>query len=657
MVEITSPLSFDPVSNTPLPGGLYDPKMGPIPGIGGGSPQQQSCPTCGRLVHDCTGHCGHIELVLPIYHPILLTDLLVLTQCICRNCFRFKCPPQQVQIMRAKYFLLQQLPEDGSSSSSSSSMDLNYHTMDTKLAAAMYEARERYPQSKSASTRAATEAIDQIIRSVDVTQSTPRRSSSSSSSSSSSYIQQLRTELCKKSIQYLQSIPKCHFCGIYSPKLRIDSSNKIFQVPLSKKYQQNNNQQSSSSLHTFPSAAAVVVDDTNPEPPPATTTYDSDDTEMIDDDDDEDDNDDDDDDENENAMEDANQETMDKTTNTSNERGDGTTRAPATNSNTAKGKQRDMYVPPTEILALVKRIYESDHELCQNIFSISSYEQYFLYCLAVLPNRFRPPMKVGGNANIVEHVQTSFYQQILQCNATLRDQIASITTDTQNHHPMMNAPVGSNQMTNSAYQTWIELQTAVNCYMDSSKDPKKTASMNVASGIRQILERKEGLFRKHMMGKRVNYACRSVISPDPYIGSNEIGLPKYFCTILTYPTYVTPMNVVALRNAVLRGPHHYPGARWVQLSSSGTKIDLSKMKYHQRQSIAAQLLCSNSRGPPTIVGRQLQDGDYVLMNRQVRGFLHVLVRIVEQNSLDGSNQCMNFPRTRLYLSCTTPTLI
>jgi hypothetical protein len=42
--------------------------------------------------------------------------------------------------------------------------------------------------------------------------------------------------------------------------------------------------------------------------------------------------------------------------------------------------------------------------------------------------------------------------------------------------------------------------------------------------VRQLLEKKEGLFRKHMMGKRVNYAARSVISPDPYIETNEIGV-------------------------------------------------------------------------------------------------------------------------------------
>jgi DNA-directed RNA polymerase I subunit RPA1 len=55
------------------------------------------------------------------------------------------------------------------------------------------------------------------------------------------------------------------------------------------------------------------------------------------------------------------------------------------------------------------------------------------------------------------------------------------------------------------------------------------------TGIRQLLEKKEGLFRQNMMGKRVNYACRSVISPDPYIAVNEIGIPPYFAVRLTYP--------------------------------------------------------------------------------------------------------------------------
>ena len=62
-------------------------------------------------------------------------------------------------------------------------------------------------------------------------------------------------------------------------------------------------------------------------------------------------------------------------------------------------------------------------------------------------------------------------------------------------------------------------------------------------GIRQTLEKKEGLFRKNMMGKRVNFACRSVISPDPYLGTGEIGIPPYFAMRLSYPERVTAHNV------------------------------------------------------------------------------------------------------------------
>ena len=48
--------------------------------------------------------------------------------------------------------------------------------------------------------------------------------------------------------------------------------------------------------------------------------------------------------------------------------------------------------------------------------------------------------------------------------------------------------------------------------------------MDLRSGVKQLLEKKEGIFRHYMMGKRVNYAARSVISPDPYIGVDEIGV-------------------------------------------------------------------------------------------------------------------------------------
>jgi DNA-directed RNA polymerase I subunit RPA1 len=141
-----------------------------------------------------------------------------------------------------------------------------------------------------------------------------------------------------------------------------------------------------------------------------------------------------------------------------------------------------------------------------------------------------------------------------------------------------------------------------------------------------------------MMGKRVNFACRSVISPDPYIGTNEIGIPLYFAKVLTYPTPVTTLNVTEMRNLVIRGPHNYPGASWVELPS-GQRLELDKMQQQKREALAARLLSSNGI---VKVGRQLRNGDMVLMNRQVRCF--VLRR------LDMVNYFMS---KDVYLSCTT----
>ena len=67
------------------------------------------------------------------------------------------------------------------------------------------------------------------------------------------------------------------------------------------------------------------------------------------------------------------------------------------------------------------------------------------------------------------------------------------------------------------------------------------------------------MFRKNMMGKRVNFAARSVISPDPFINTNEIGIPLVFATKLTYPEPVTPWNFNELKQAVLNGPLVHPG--------------------------------------------------------------------------------------------------
>jgi DNA-directed RNA polymerase I subunit RPA1 len=74
-------------------------------------------------------------------------------------------------------------------------------------------------------------------------------------------------------------------------------------------------------------------------------------------------------------------------------------------------------------------------------------------------------------------------------------------------------------------------------------------------------------------GKRVNYAARSVISPDINIETDEIGVPPVFARKLTYPEPVTSANIHEMRQLVINGPRSHPGAAMVQ-NEDGTQISL-----------------------------------------------------------------------------------
>lgn len=83
-----------------------------------------------------------------------------------------------------------------------------------------------------------------------------------------------------------------------------------------------------------------------------------------------------------------------------------------------------------------------------------------------------------------------------------------------------------------------ELQEYVNTYIDSTKATKTRNSKAAPPGVRQWMEKKQGAIRQKMMGKRVNFAARTVIAPDNYINTNEIGIPVEFAKKLTIAEYV-----------------------------------------------------------------------------------------------------------------------
>ena len=136
---------------------------------------------------------------------------------------------------------------------------------------------------------------------------------------------------------------------------------------------------------------------------------------------------------------------------------------------------------------------------------------------------------------------------------------------------------------------------------------------------RQVLEKKDGIFRLNMMGKRVDFAGRTVITPDPYLSVEEMGVPEVMAKKLTYPEPVTPQNLSLLQQAVLNGPNKHPGANSVWMSN-GFKVVL-RDNPKQLASIAASLMTpseelSKKQMGPKIVHRHLVTGDVVLLNRQ-----------------------------------------
>ncbi|XP_026185951.1 DNA-directed RNA polymerase I subunit RPA1 [Mastacembelus armatus] len=246
---------------------------------------------------------------------------------------------------------------------------------------------------------------------------------------------------------------------------------------------------------------------------------------------------------------------------------------------------------------------------------------FFLELLVVPPCRYRPINRLGDQ--MFTNGQTVNIQAVMKDCGIIRKLLALIAWEKnpeegeapeQTDQSFLSSIPGQT-LTDKLYNIWVRLQTHVNIVFDSDMDKMMTEKY---PGIRQILEKKEGLFRKHMMGKRVDYAARSVICPDMYIGTNEIGIPMVFATKLTYPQPVTPWNVKELRQAVLNGPNVHPGASMV-INEDGRRTILSAASLAQREAVAKQLLtpCPGPhKMPMKIVNRHIKNGDVLLLNRQ-----------------------------------------
>ena len=153
---------------------------------------------------------------------------------------------------------------------------------------------------------------------------------------------------------------------------------------------------------------------------------------------------------------------------------------------------------------------------------------------------------------------------------------------------------------------WDLLQYHVTTFFDNNISRIPPARHRSGQPLKTITERikgKEGRIRHNLAGKRVNFSSRSVVSPDPFIEINEVGVPLDVAKVITVSEQVNSENIEKMKKLILSDS--YPAANYIIRPDGKRK----KITEDLREEIIEEL----SEG--YFVERQLQDGDVVLFNR------------------------------------------
>ncbi len=154
------------------------------------------------------------------------------------------------------------------------------------------------------------------------------------------------------------------------------------------------------------------------------------------------------------------------------------------------------------------------------------------------------------------------------------------------------------------------LQYHVTTYFNNEASgipPARHRSGRALKTISQRLKGKEGRFRSNLSGKRVDFSARTVISPDPNLDINEVGVPQDIAMRLSVPEKVTAWNIEEMKKFVINGPENYPGALYI-IRPDGKRIRLEFVVDRTKIADAVEL--------GFVVERHLKNGDIAIFNRQ-----------------------------------------
>ncbi|CAI7760923.1 unnamed protein product, partial [Closterium sp. NIES-53] len=740
--RITNPLLFDGL-RSPAAGGLYDPALGPVD-------KSDVCVTCQLGYFHCPGHFGHLELALPVYHPLLFSLLVKLLRCVCLRCHHLKLLSAVSKLYALRLALIaqgrlreaqelgQKMPPKakrrgwgkGNGKGKGGDGELGGVKGGVK---AVYvsgpagavddeeedEEEEEEEEEKTAeemdidgswkteAEKAAAAAAEAAAAAGEVEEGDVLGEGGGGGEERWSWAAEVAAREVVRELWSVVPPSKCQNCFANNPSVKREGHSKIFRKPLAVKPQHQNDLNG----FTFPDVLAELAEaaasgndpaDINIGPDGELRSYTMDGNGsgekrmLLRDDDDSDDE-------------------MVAAAAAKRKRGKGGGVGEA-------GTRRPFLMNVAEVEEHLRRLWIREPAICNALFGSSAlsssshshpsgrsghsafpagmsqyhhkvyYGQqqgvgqhgqhgggvgaatwpsaFFLRCLLVPPNKFRPPNLMNDMANLfitqigreaaAASAAAAAGSAVTGANAATAaaegegggQQLAKLVytagVDGGGGAAAEGAEIGATEVRKAAI-AWLQLQHHVNCFLDSSLSSQK----DPANGIRQQLERKEGLFRMNMMGKRVNYACRSVISPDPYIQVNEIGVPPVFAKRLTYAETVTDWNVEYLARLVENGADVLPGATHVE-DERGQLVSLAHLNPDRRRALARTLLSTPSaaalaanqratgvhvkdgegkkgggegaaaegkgmhvrRAMVKCVFRHMRDGDVVLVNRQ-----------------------------------------
>ena len=246
---------------------------------------------------------------------------------------------------------------------------------------------------------------------------------------------------------------------------------------------------------------------------------------------------------------------------------------------------------PMRAYELLSRVPEEDLELLWMNGEFAKPDTLIMWAVPVPPVPIRPsvPQEVGGGST--EDDITITLQQVIEMNNALK----------------MALDRGASMKMVAEDWEYLQIQVALFINGETPGIPRAMMGARASRGLCQRLKGKQGRFRGNLSGKRVDFSGRTVISPDPNLKIDQVGVPELVAKVMTYPERVNAHNLQRLRGLVRNGQDIHPGANIVRTDNGLRIITLG---FADREKVASMLKVGD------VVERHLCDDDIVLFNRQ-----------------------------------------